>query len=1057
MRPHGLDRLAAPWSKAPMSAAEAAQRPLAKFLVRLVFGIRAAVLDRPAIRATLRTIGWPVIKLMHAVTRVQPVALPPEALPAPTPDMLTEPVLKLPLHYTPGPLTPAPRIAVLLHAFYVDVLPEMASYLKRIPFPADLFISTDDEAKRKKIAAAFAGWPLGKVEIRVAPNRGRNFGPQLITFRDVYDSHPYVLFLHTKKSVHTDELAGWREQTLRQLLGSTPMIRGVFEAFTRLPELGVIAPRIFRPVRQHMIWPPNFGACRVLAERMGFALYPDSPLDFPAGAMFWARSAALKPILDLELTFEDFDPEGGQKDGTLAHAVERLIFHSAELAGFRWLRAGDDVDVRAPEALIGVEEPRLLQRMVTDCGRSLLIRGRRPRPLRFTINEPRAGGDLKGDFRALCRTELDGFLAGGERLTLPTSDAPEVSILLVLFNQAELTFQCLRSLQFALDRPSEIIIADNASSDRTHALLDRIDGARIIRNAENLHFLRGVNGAAADARGKYLLLLNNDTRVTPGAIAAAVERLETEADLGAVGGPIELLDGTLQEAGSVIWADGTCRGNGREGDPMQSDFQFRRDVDYCSGAFLMMPRALFEDLGRFDEAFAPAYYEETDLCMRIWESGRRIAYEPRAHVTHFEFGSSSTSASALALQAAHHKVFVQRHKAELLATHHPAGSSMLQARMRGRFEGRVLIIEDQVPYPQLGAGYPRAMDIVEAADAAGWFVTLYPLIYGDVDWRAAYAPGVVPRGVEIAAECGAPLLVEFLRERAGYYDAVIVSRPQNMVTFREALAQAPEFISLDRVIYDAEAIVALRDQTLAQMSGRGADLEPAVEAEVKLAHGAGQVLAVNAQEAETFRKWGAGQVSVLGHGLAARPTAQPFEARRDLLFVGALDADREPNADSLIYFVREVMPILDDVMGPDYVLRIAGRCGAPKVRELAGPRVELLGRVEDLTPLYDRSRVFIAPTRYAAGIPMKVHDAAAAGLPVAATPLLAEQLGWSDGEALVVGGSPGQFARAVQRLYTDAALWERVRAGALARIETECSPEAFAGQVAAVLKAAKGS
>jgi glycosyltransferase involved in cell wall biosynthesis len=194
---------------------------------------------------------------------------------------------------------------------------------------------------------------------------------------------------------------------------------------------------------------------------------------------------------------------------------------------------------------------------------------------------------------------------------------------------------------------------------------------------------------------------------------------------------------------------------------------------------------------------------------------------------------------------------------------------------------------------------------------------------------------------------------------------------------------------------------------------------------------------------------------VIGHGLEPRPTPAPFAARRDLLFVGALDAEGSPNADSLVFFVREVMPRLDALIGDDYVLRVVGRPGAAEVRALASDRVRLLGRVEDTTPLYDASRVFVAPTRFAAGIPMKVHAAAAAGLPAAITPLLAEQLGWSDDAEAAVGATAEAFAEACARLYRDPELWARVRAGALARIEAECSPQAFSGRVAAALEAVR--
>ena len=191
---------------------------------------------------------------------------------------------------------------------------------------------------------------------------------------------------------------------------------------------------------------------------------------------------------------------------------------------------------------------------------------------------------LKDSFRDQCRRELDAFLSAGDRLSLLAASEPRVSILIVLFNQAELTLHCLRSLALEAGPEAEIIILDNNSTDRTGALLDRLDGARVIRMEENLHFLRGVNRAARDARGHYLLLLNNDTRVEPGAIAAAAARLDADSNLGAVGGPIVMLDGSLQEAGCIIWSNGHTQGYGRGRDPNDWEFKFRRDVDYCSGA-----------------------------------------------------------------------------------------------------------------------------------------------------------------------------------------------------------------------------------------------------------------------------------------------------------------------------------------------------------------------------------------------------------------------------------------------------------------------------------------
>jgi GT2 family glycosyltransferase len=1002
------------------------KRQIAGIPMRLVMAVRGAVLHRPLLRAGLRAIGAPLIRLAMRLDRRPPPA---------TPQLAAEPVLRLPLDYVPGPLSPAPRIAVLLHASDAAAAAAFAPALRRLGVAADLLVSSPAGAPPPAAAAELlASWTAGPGELRVEPAAG-GLGAQLAVWAPALGDYDLVLVVRAEQAAPGSPEAAQRALVLSTLLGTPGQTRAVVEAFVQALRLGIVAPRTAPAVRAQMVWDGLYEPCRKLAAALGRALFADGPADFPAGGAFWARPSALRPLL--EAPGLAASPPG---------VAERLVFHACERAGLHWARAGDDRGAAPPETFYRAAIPRSLERAATDCARTVLPPGRPAQPTPLPSGSPTA---RKEAFRAACRDELALFLAGEDRLSLPTSDKPLVSIVVLLFNQAELTFQCLRSLQHALDLPCEIIIADNASSDRTGELLDRVDGARIVRNSENLHFVRGVNAAADLARGEHLLLLNNDTRVTPGSIGAAVGLLDEDPGVGAVGGRIELLDGTLQEAGSIIWRDGSCVGYGRGADPCAPEFQFRREVDYCSGAFLMVRRALFEQLGRFDEAFAPAYYEETDLCMRIRAAGASVVYEPGVHISHFEFGSSAGSAAAVALQTRNQAIFAARHAQALAADHLPSGGSQLAARMRGRFAGRVLVLEDQVPYPHLGSGYPRAVDILEAVRRAGWFATLFPMSYPDIDPELARA--MLPAGLEIAGELGRERLAAFLRARAGYYDAVIVSRPHNMGFFRAALAQAPNFIALENVLYDAEAIFAQRGD-----GPRAGRLDPLMlEAELALAAGVGCVFAVNARDARTFHDHGAPCVEVVGHALEPQPTRRPFADRRDLLFVGALDAEGSPNADSLVHFVREVMPRLDARIGEDWILRVAGRTGAASVRALAGPRVQLLGRVDELAPLFDQSRLFVAPTRFAAGIPMKVHSAAAAGVPAAVTPLLAEQLGWMDGAEVAVGAGAEGFAEACRRLYQDAELWRRVRAGALAKVAAECEPEAFSARIAGALAAVR--
>jgi GT2 family glycosyltransferase len=160
-------------------------------------------------------------------------------------------------------------------------------------------------------------------------------------------------------------------------------------------------------------------------------------------------------------------------------------------------------------------------------------------------------------------------------------------------------------------------IVDNNSTDKARLLLSRIKGAKIIQNTENLHFLLACNQASRVASGRYLLFLNNDTQVLADSINSSLRTIKFSEDIGAVGGKIILPNGTFQEAGNIIWQDGSCSTYGRRDEPFAPKYMFMRDVDYCSGAFLLTNRELFMNMGGFDEDYKPAYYEETDYCVRL--------------------------------------------------------------------------------------------------------------------------------------------------------------------------------------------------------------------------------------------------------------------------------------------------------------------------------------------------------------------------------------------------------------------------------------------------------
>ena len=200
--------------------------------------------------------------------------------------------------------------------------------------------------------------------------------------------------------------------------------------------------------------------------------------------------------------------------------------------------------------------------------------------------------------------------------------------------------------------------------------------------------------------------------------------------------------------------------------------------------------------------------------------------------------------------------------------------------------------------------------------------------------------------------------------------------------------------------------------------------------EVGLGRAASAVLSVSEAEAQTFREEGVRMVHVLGHALQVEPTTEGFEDRSGLLFVGAVYEDDSPNGDSVIWFAEEILPKIHEVLG-NVQVTLVGINKSKRIRAMASERVRVLGTRKELQPLYASNRVFIAPTRFSAGVPHKIHEAAAFGLPVVATSLLANQLDWTDGEELLVGDTADDFARRCVELYTDTGVWEKVRRRAL--------------------------
>jgi GT2 family glycosyltransferase len=380
-------------------------------------------------------------------------------------------------------------------------------------------------------------------------------------------------------------------------------------------------------------------------------------------------------------------------------------------------------------------------------------------------------------------------------MTFPRHAAPVVSVIVLAWNKVEYTFRCLESLLAHADVPWELVVVDNASRDETPLLLSRLENVRVITNDTNVGFVHGGNQGAEVARGAYLLFLNNDALLTPNCLSLMVGTSEGDPACGAVGARVVWPDGRLQDAGNILWSDGTALGYGRGGDPYAPAHSYAREIDFSTGACLLVRTALFRDLGGFDERYAPAYYEDADLGMAIRARGSHVRYQPAAQVIHHEYTSSSPGAAGT-LMVRNRVRFVEKWQRALQSQLPASPANVLRARDRST-QPRLLMIADRMP-AERGGGAESAYGVLSSLASLPLRVTFAPL-----EVSAPAGPSteeLQQRGIEMVP---GPLdLAGFAGERAELYEIVLVSeaaRAGTIATVRRLFPKARVICDLGEV------------------------------------------------------------------------------------------------------------------------------------------------------------------------------------------------------------------------------------------------------------------
>jgi GT2 family glycosyltransferase/2-polyprenyl-3-methyl-5-hydroxy-6-metoxy-1,4-benzoquinol methylase len=627
--------------------------------------------------------------------------------------------------------------------------------------------------------------------------------------------------------------------------------------------------------------------------------------------------------------------------------------------------------------------------------------------------------------------------ASGIKLT--TSLQPVVSVIIPIYGKCDYTLRCLASIaENPPSTPFEIIVVDDCSPDNSAEVLQRVNGIRLISNLENQGFIRSCNIGAKAANGQYLYFLNNDTEVIPGWLDELVRTFHEFPGTGLVGSKLVYPDGTLQEAGGIIWQDGSAWNFGRNQDPSLPIYNYARDVDYCSGASIMVPKGLFDELGAFDEHYLPAYCEDADLALKIRDRGQRVIYQPLSVVVHYEGVTSGTDLTqgAKAYQVENSKKLFARWQ-KLLKHHQSPGTEVDSAKDR-MTKRRVLVIDHCTPTPNKDAGSVTVFNLLLLLREMGFQVTFIP--EDNFLYMPDYTPALQRAGIEVLYAPHVTSVDQHLKESGGRYDLAFLFRPGIVERHLKAIRRhSPKA----RVLFHTVDLHYLRMSREADLLGDEAKQRAAnqmKQRELAAIRAVDASIVHSTTEIEMLRQeLPEERIHVFPLILDIRGTDKGFRDRRDVVFVGGYQ--HTPNVDAVQYFVRDVMPILRRRL-PGVCFYVAGSKVPAGIQALASEDVIITGFVEELPLLLDRMRVAVAPLRYGAGIKGKIGTTMAVGLPTIATSLAAEGMSLTNGENILVNDGAEAFAEAVAQLYGDETLWKKLSKNGLEFAEKTWGGEA---------------
>ncbi|HRR42142.1 MAG TPA: glycosyltransferase, partial [Syntrophales bacterium] len=503
-----------------------------------------------------------------------------------------------------------------------------------------------------------------------------------------------------------------------------------------------------------------------------------------------------------------------------------------------------------------------------------------------------------GDLRQVQEVEID----------LPVSTNPLVSVIIPTYGKVEYTMQCLASIgTYTPKMPFEVIVVDDCSQDNSVEVLEKVKGIRLIRNAENYGFIRSCNIGANSAQGEYLCFLNNDTEVTPGWLDELLRTFSEFPGTGLVGSKFVYPDGTLQEAGCIIWQDGSAWNFGHRQDPMLPIFNYAREVDYCSGASIMVPKAVFEELGGFDDHYLPAYCEDADLALKIRERGHRVIYQPLSVVFHYEgiTSGAETTTGVKSYQVKNTKKLFQRWQ-HCLKKHQKNGQDVDTAKDR-RATRRALLLDHCTPTPDQDSGSIDIFNIMLLLREMDFQVTFIP--EDNLSYMPKYTEALQRIGVETLFAPHVISVEQHLKKYGSRYDLVFLFRvgvvERNIRAVRKYCKKAKVLFNT----VDLHFLRMAREAKLLNDPKKKKVADAMKNTEYTAIRAVDAATVISAEELKRLQtELPEAKVYLMPFFRDIPGTQKGFFDRRDIIFIGGYQ--HTPNVDAVQYFVAEIMPLV---------------------------------------------------------------------------------------------------------------------------------------------------